>query len=94
MPWYYQGTNLIPTYMTRYSIYFVEDDVDYDLLLRKAVIGDKSYSDDDIEFPIYDVYTQKIPRGANAGSLQKVYYDHEASYKKIHVETLVDWDGD
>jgi hypothetical protein len=43
LPWYYKGTNMMPTYMSRYMCVYKEQDIDYAQLLKGAAENDKYY---------------------------------------------------
>jgi len=80
LQWYYKGTNLLQTYMTRYSLFFARRGIQYETLLNKAICDDKSYVQDGKETPpVLSVSVITVPRGVHAGSDLYVYGNKETS---------------
>lgn len=78
LPWYYQGTNRMPTYMSRYVLVFCDrSEIDYLEVLRRSVLQDKSYIDlsQVPEYPELYAELMEVPHGAHTGYSQYVYLD-------------------
>jgi hypothetical protein len=75
LPWYYRGTRKVPTYMSRYAMFMADPYVDYESLLKKFVLEDKSYCDTGLVVRPGDVQTELlgVPQGVHAGIKQWVY---------------------
>lgn len=78
LPWYYKGTNKIPSYITRYIGLFPNADiVNIESVVADFVMGDKSYiSVSDVPRPRdATISLQCVPHGAHKGDFQYVYND-------------------
>ena len=78
LPWYYKGTNKIPSYMTRYIGFFPNrDDPILYTYLCNFMQKDKSYipATDAPEPREASVMLQQIPHGQHEGDFQYVYND-------------------
>lgn len=80
LPWYFQGTRGIPTYMSRYAGFFVNDGIDYYKLLKDAIYNDRFYIpiEEAINIPITKPYPKEImeiPSGVHKGKSIYVYRD-------------------
>lgn len=74
LPWYYQGTGKMPTYMSRYMTIF-DVGLDYVELLRDVAINDWSYVDPKL-VPEHDAPHKElliVPSGVHEGYQQCVY---------------------
>ena len=78
LPWYYIGTNALPTYMSRYALIFCENKYDYLAMIKSAVSEHISYKgrlefDPDRGLGELMPGLLKIPAGVHVGSKQWVY---------------------
>jgi hypothetical protein len=80
LPWSYHGddgADGVQTYMSRYSIVFMEAGIDYPTLLDEAIKADEygipaAYVNDFVAFDVSDAYLGDVPAGVHKGCKQ--YY--------------------
>lgn len=83
LPWRHNGLGTIPTYMSRYAMFFVKHEFDYVGALRRAVWDDRSVVNTAIvpDKPLFYSYLQEVPKGVHVGYKQYVYDSKQGCFE-------------